>query len=60
MLNFIGPNAGEGIEAFKDGALSARHQHGHANTYTDGDGRVVMGRSILIPTTTTPMWKWMN
>ena len=44
MLNFIGPNAVEGIEAFKDGVLRARHWSGYSSTYTDGDGRVVVGR----------------
>ena len=47
MLNFIGPNAGEGIQAFRDGALRARHRSGHSNTYTDGDGRVVVGRRYV-------------
>ena len=44
VLNFIGSNAGEGIEAFKDGVLCARHRSGYSSTYTDGDGRVVVGR----------------
>ena len=47
MLNFIGPNVGEGIEAFKDGVLRARHRSGHSSTYTDGDGRVVVGRRYV-------------
>ena len=47
MLNFIGPNAGEGIEAYKDGLLRDSQQHGHSNTYTDGDGRVVVGKKYV-------------
>ena len=44
MLNFIGPNAGEVIEAFKDGVLRDSQQHGHSNNYADGDGQVVVGK----------------
>ena len=47
MLNFIGPNEGEGVEAFKDGLLRSRYQYGHSNTYTDGVGRVVVGRRYV-------------
>ena len=44
MLNFIGPNSGEGIQAFRDGALISRHQSGSDGDQTIGDGRVVVGR----------------
>ena len=44
MLNFIGPNSGEGIQAFRDGALISRYQSGWPGDQTIGDGRVVIGR----------------
>ena len=44
VLNFIDPNSGEGIQAFKDGALLSRHQSGSDGDQTIGDGRVVVGR----------------
>ena len=47
LLNFIGPSGGEGIEAFKDGTRRQIFRHGASNTYTDGDGRVVVGRRYV-------------
>ena len=44
VLNFIGPNGGQGIQAFKDGTLREFSRYGASNTYTAGDGRVVVGR----------------
>ena len=44
MLNFIGPNSGEGIQAFRDGALISRHQSGSDGDQIVGDGRVVVGK----------------
>ena len=44
MLNFIGPNGGEGIQAFRDGTLRAHHMWGLSGTQTDGDGRVIVGK----------------
>ena len=44
VLNFIGPNSGEGIQAFKDGTLISTHQSGVTTTLTMGTGRVVVGR----------------
>ena len=44
MLNFIGPNGGEGIQAFKDGTQHAHHMWGLSDTQTDGDGRMIVGK----------------
>ena len=44
VLNFIGPNSGEGIQAFKDGAFIGQHQSGADGTHTVGDSRVIVGR----------------
>ena len=43
VLNFIGPNGGEGIQAFKDGSLSTSHEQ-FWTIHGEGDGRVVVGR----------------
>ena len=47
VLNFIGPNSGEGIQAFKDGTLQERDLYDYSGTYTDGEGRVVIGRKYV-------------
>ena len=44
VLNFIGPNSGEGIQAFRDGALIAENQSGADGNNTVGDGRVIVGK----------------
>ena len=44
VLNFIGPNSGEGIQAFSDGILRERHQSGAEGTHTVSDGQMVIGR----------------
>ena len=44
VLNYIGPNSGKGIQAFKDGAFVGQHQSGSDGTHTTGEGRVVVGR----------------
>ena len=47
MLNFIGRNGGEGIEAFKDGARRQFSRYGATSTYTASEGRVVIGRRYV-------------
>ena len=47
VLNFIGPNGGEGIEAFKDGTRRQFSRYGATSTYTAGEGRVVIGRRYV-------------
>ena len=47
MLNFIGPNGGQGVQAFKDGIRRAHHLWGSTSTQTDGDGRVVVGKKYV-------------
>ena len=47
VLNFIGPNGGEGIEAFKDGTRREFSRYGTSSTYTAGEGRVVIGRRYV-------------
>ena len=47
VLNFIGPNGGEGIQSFKDGTVRDSHQQGRSGTHTAGDGRVVVGRRYV-------------
>ena len=47
VLNFIGLNSGEGIQAFRDGALHSNNQIGASGTNTAGDGRVVVGRRYV-------------
>ena len=44
VLNFIDPNSGEGIQAFKDGAFIAENQGGADGNNTVGDGRVIVGK----------------
>ena len=43
MLNYIGPNGGQGVQAFRDGTLRDSQEHGNTRTQTDGDGSVVVG-----------------
>ena len=43
VLNFIGPNGGQGIQAFKDGTLQEHDLYDYSGTYTDGGGQVVVG-----------------
>ena len=44
MLNYIGPNMGDGIQAFQDGAFISRHQSGAEGNHPVGDGQMVIGR----------------
>ena len=44
MLNFIGPNSGEGIQAFSNGAFISQHQSGAEGDHPDSDGQMVIGR----------------
>ena len=47
VLNFIGPDSGEGIQAFKDGALISSNQNGANASQTVGPGKVVIGRKYV-------------
>ena len=47
VLNYIGPNSGEGIEAFKDGTFISSDQSAAPTTRAVGDGRVVVGRKYV-------------
>ena len=44
MLNYIGPNDGEGIRMFIDGAEVRSSTTGSARSVSVGDGRIVVGR----------------
>ena len=44
VLNYIGPNMGDGIQAFQDGAFISRHQSGADGDHHVGDGQMVIGR----------------
>ena len=44
VLNFIGPENGEGIKFYLDGMLTGSDDTGEAETHTPGNGRVVLGR----------------
>ena len=47
MLNFIGPNIGEGVEAFSDGAFQDDQTGGSDGYDTEGTGQVVIGRRYI-------------
>ena len=47
VLNYIGPNFKEGIQAFRDGTLHSSNQGIGFGTQTPGDGRVVVGRRYV-------------
>ena len=44
VLNYIGPNNGEGIRMFIDGTEVASSTTKHGRSYSPGDGRIVVGR----------------
>ena len=44
MLNYIGPNDGEGIRLFINGTEVARDTDKHRGPYPAGDGRIVVGK----------------
>ena len=45
MLNYIGPNDGEGIKIFIDGVEVTSDTTKGGGSYPTGDGRIVVGRS---------------
>ena len=47
VLNIIGPDIGEGIQAFREGTRRSVHQSGASGTHPVGDGRVVVGRRYV-------------
>ena len=44
VLNLIGPNNGEGFRIYHDGNMMGRTTEVQGGTYTEGDGRIVIGR----------------
>ena len=46
-MNFVGPNTGQGVQAFRDGALRESESTGADGDATTGDGRVVVGRKCI-------------
>ena len=47
-MNFIGPNTGQGVQAFRDGTLRESQSTGAEDgDKTTGDGRVVVGRRYI-------------
>ena len=44
MLNYIGPNEGEGIRIYYNGAEVASATTKTVRSYPSGDGRIVVGR----------------
>ena len=47
MLTYIGPNRGQGIRLFKDGALEDYDDSDWNRAFTAGDGRVIIGRRYV-------------
>ena len=47
VLNFLGRNIGEGIQAFRDGTLRQASSGGASNDATTGFGQVVVGRRYV-------------
>ena len=43
-LNYLGPEDGQGIEGYFDGVQSKHDQYRSENSFSAGDGRVVVGR----------------
>ena len=46
VLNYIGPNNGQGIQAFKDGT-PIKNRGESVGDHTVGDGRVVVGKKYV-------------
>ena len=44
VMNYMGPNDGQGITVYTDGALRGSDTNKDTHTYTAGDGRLVIGR----------------
>ena len=44
VLNYIGPNAGQGISIYYNGARVGRDTSKHLYQISTGDGRIVVGR----------------
>ena len=44
MLNYIGPNDGEGIRIYYNGTEAASDTTRDGGSYSAGDGRIVVGR----------------
>ena len=44
MLNYIGPNEGEGIRGYMNGVEVANDKHKDGGSRSAGDGRIVVGR----------------
>ena len=44
MVNYIGPNAGDGIRVFYDGTLVTSDDTADAKSFQSGSGRIIAGR----------------
>ena len=44
VLNYLGPDNGQGIKIFLDGKLKATDAEKNMNTYAQGNGKIVLGR----------------
>ena len=47
VLNYIGPDNGQGIRIYEDGVLTGSEVTKSGGTYSAGDGRVVVGRPYV-------------
>ena len=49
MLNYLGPNNGQGIRVYYDGVQTKSDEMKETlvNPYQPGDGRVVLGRELI-------------
>ena len=47
VLNYIGPNDGEGIQIYYNGAEVANDTTKSDGTYSAGDGRIIVGRRYI-------------
>ena len=47
VLNYIGPDMGQGVEAFRDGTLRQASSGGSVSDETMGTGQVVVGRRYI-------------
>ena len=44
MINYIGPDHGQGVRIYLDGVRTERDDIGTAGSFSFGDGRIVVGR----------------
>ena len=56
VLNYIGPNDGEGIRVYYNGTEVANATTNSDGTYSTGDGRIVVGRYLFLWDGHCDMW----